>query len=229
MPNYEIDTHTQGLKVAVCDTIDGKFEYLNDLCAPFSIDAHPVINETGLYLFYSINKYEGDKVGTRIVVDKMLSPTKMLGNPKEVVVPSLSQEIYQKDRFVKGQDWYTIEGACYFYESGIHYLLYSANCYQHEDYFVGYCVSNSREMDLTKIKYDKYPSSNIFKPLLVKNEFESGTGHNSVIKYKDEWYIVYHGRELCDENLGYDTRNMRIAKLKIVNNVLSVERFKEHI
>ena len=229
MPNKEDDTHTQALKVACCDKIDGQYEYVCDLCEPFSIDAHPVINDEGMFMFYSINKYEGEKVGTRIVVDKMMSPTKILGNPKEVVLPSIEQEIFMKNRFKEGQDWYTIEGACYFFENGTHYLLYSANCYQHADYFVGYSMSNSKELDLTKIEFKKYPSDDIFEPILVKNDFESGTGHNSVIKYNNEWYVIYHGRDLENEDVDYDNRNMRIAKLDLVNNKLLVKRYKEHI
>ena len=32
-----------------------------------------------------------------------------------------NEEIYQKDRFKKGQHWHTIEGAFYFYKEGTHY------------------------------------------------------------------------------------------------------------
>lgn len=224
MPSYEEDVHTQKLIVAVASQIDGKYEYLNDLCQPFSIDAHPVINETGLYMFYSINEYEGDKVGTRIVLDKMISPTKLLGNPKVVVSPSLEEEIYMKNRFKEGQDWYTIEGACYFNEGDYHYLLYSANCWQNKFYFVGYSMCKSGELDLTKLEFNKYPNDTTYQPLLSKNEFESGTGHNTVIKYNDEWYIVYHGRDVEEENEEFDNRSMRIAKLVVDGEKLLVIR-----
>ena len=39
--------------------------------------------------------------------------------------PTIDEEIYQKDRFKKGQHWHTIEGAFYFYKEGTHYLMYS--------------------------------------------------------------------------------------------------------
>lgn len=224
--NNSTDCHEQKLIVASSLNILGPYKYENDLAIPFSIDANPVINETGMYMFYSINDYESSKAGTRIVVDKMISPTKLEGNPKVVINPTIKQEIFMKDRFKTGQDWYTIEGACYFYENGIHYLLYSANCYMNEDYFVGYAYSNSKELDLTKIEFKKYPSDNEFVPLLCKNDFESGTGHNSLIKHENQWYIVYHGRDLDEENASYDNRSMRIAKLNISKNFLNVKRKK---
>lgn len=229
MPENEDDTHTQGLIVAKCDEVVGPYEYLNDLALPFSIDAHPVLNDSGLYMFYSINEYEGDKVGTRIVVDKMISPTQLLGKPKVVVVPSLEEEIYMKNRFNEGQDWYTIEGACYFKEGNYHYLLYSANCWQNKFYFVGYSVCESNELDLTKLVYKKYPNETTYAPILSKNEFESGTGHNSVIKYNGEWYIVYHGRDLEEENELFDNRSMRIARFLVEDGKIVVLRSQKEI
>ena len=224
MPIEEEDTHTQRLIVASSSNILGPYVFINELTPPFSIDAHPVINESGMYMFYSLNDYNASKAGTRIVVDKMVSPIKILGEPKVVVYPTIDQEIFKKNRFKDGQDWYTIEGACYFYENNVHYLLYSANCYENEYYFVGYSISKSAEKDLTKIEYLKYPSSDVYAPLLAKNLYESGTGHNSVLKYNDEWYIVYHGRDIEDEKLNYDTRTMRIGKIIIGDFKLDIDR-----
>lgn len=225
MPYSEIDVHTQRLIVASSRNIEGPYEFVDELANPFSIDANPVINESGMYLFYSINKYEGEKIGTRIVVDRLITPTKLEGNPKVVVEPTLKEEIFMKNRFKEGQDWYTIEGACYFYENNMHYLLYSANSYQNKYYFVGYSVSNNKELDLTRVDFNKYPNDDIYNPLLAKDEFESGTGHNSLIKIDNEWYIVYHGRDISEENVNYDNRNMRIAKLNINNKKLFIDRY----
>ena len=229
MPSYEDDVHTQRLIVASSKNIEGPYEFINEIATPFSIDANPVKNDTGMYLFYSINDYNGDKIGTRIVVDRLITPTKLEGNPKVVVEPTLEEEIFMKSRFKEGQDWYTIEGACYFYENNTHYLLYSANCYQNKFYFVGYSMSNSLELDLTKVNFNKYPNDSTYKPLLSKNEFESGTGHNSLMKIDDQWYIIYHGRDIDEENVDYDNRNMRIAKLIINDSELFVDRKEDSI
>ena len=58
------------------------------------------------------------------------------------------------------------------------------------------------------------------------NEFESGTGHNTVIKHNGQWYIVYHGRDIEDNNVLYDNRSMRIAKLVVDGEKLTVIREK---
>jgi GH43 family beta-xylosidase len=226
MKKEEEDVHMQTMKVASAKHPAGPYTYLNDLIPPFSIDSHPVLNESGLFLFYSINDYEAEKAGTKIVLDRMISPTQMEGNPKDVVIPSIEEEIFMKNRFREGQDWHTIEGACYFREGDYHYLLYSANCYQNEYYFVGYSVCKSSETDLTKLEFKKYPNDYTYAPLLSKNEFEGGTGHNTVIKYNGEWYIVYHGRELEGNDVTYDNRNMRIGKLIVDGEKLTVVRDK---
>ena len=79
MPKISDDVHTQCLKVAVSDSPTGPFVYQNDLAEPFSIDADIAISEGGRYLFYSVNDYDVERVGTKIVVDKMLSPTLLEG------------------------------------------------------------------------------------------------------------------------------------------------------
>ena len=140
-----------------------------------------------------------------------------------LLMESIEEEIFMKNRFKEGQDWYTIEGACYFYENGHHYLLYSANCYGNEYYFVGYAAASSDELDLTKVEFSKQPNDYEYKPLLNQNEYESGTGHNTVIKYKGDYYIVYHGRDIGHHTVE-DNRTMRIAKMEIDGLKLKVLR-----
>ena len=222
----ETDGHMQTMKVASAKHPAGPYTYLNDLIPPFSIDSHPVLTSSGLYLFYSVNDYESEKAGTKIVLDKFITPTQISGNQVDAVLPSIEEEIFAKNRFKEGQDWYTIEGACYFREGNYHYLLYSANCWQNKYYFVGYCVCESEEDDLLKLEFKKYPSDDVYTPLLAQNEFESGTGHNTVIKHNGEWYIIYHGRELEGNDVPYDNRNMRIGKLVVDKEKLTVIREK---
>ena len=98
MPSDEEDVHQQAIQVAVCDTPDGEFKYVNNLIAPFSIDAHVVKSGDDLYMFYSVNDYEAVRAGTLIVVDKMNSPFEMEGNPKLVVRATLDEEIFMKNK-----------------------------------------------------------------------------------------------------------------------------------
>ena len=108
--------HHQAMFVSVADNPLGPFGNAKQILHPFSIDSHIVQNESGLYLFYSTNRFEGDRIGTYIVVDKMLDPFTPAGNPVTVVEPTLDEDIFRRDRYKKGQHWHTIEGAFYFKE-----------------------------------------------------------------------------------------------------------------
>ena len=224
--------HTQTMFVSEAESPLGPFTNAQQILKPFSIDSHIVKNENGLFLFYSTNRFEGGRIGTHIVVDRMLDPRTPEGKPKLVVEPTLDEEIYRKNRYKLGQHWHTIEGACYFHEGDYHYVLYSGNCYEKPTYYVGYAMAKTSETDLTKIHFKKYPNDSTYCPLLRKNEFEEGTGHNSLIKENGQWYMVYHARDYdFDPEISvFDARNARICKLNIAEDgTLSVERYKDKV
>ncbi len=222
MADGETDTHTQNIKLAVCDKPDGKFTFVKDILPPFSIDPHVVANDCGLWMFYSQNKYEGDKVGTYIVVDRMSDEYTLCGNPHAVVVPTLAEEVFQKDRFKAGQDWYTIEGAYYFKKDGWHYCIYSANCYLKPTYHLGYAAVKSDNDMLNELDFVKH-SANKYDPLLASDGEEISTGHNSLIEVDGQLYIVYHGRDAASD-CHIDDRTARICKLIADNGVLRAEK-----
>lgn len=108
--------------------------------------------------------------------------------------------------------------------------MYSGNCYENEYYFVGYAYAHTSENDLTKIKFQKYPSDDVYKPLLAKNEFEEGTGHNSVIEHNGEFYAVYHGRDWKPKTEGYtEYRTARICKLNVNGKEITAERYEDRV
>ena len=114
-----------------------------------------------------------------------------------------------------GRDWYTIEGAAPIVRGQRFWLLYSANAYVNEDYFVGTTVAACKD-SLMDMNWKKYPSGEIWYPLLKKNEMVEGTGHNTVEKAPnmlDDW-IIYHGRK-AEETLDPDIeqREMYIEPL----------------
>ena len=80
--------HREALFVSQADNPLGPFGQEKQILHPFSIDSQIVQNESGLYLFYSTNTFEGDRIGTYIVVDKMLDPYTPAGHPVPVVVPT---------------------------------------------------------------------------------------------------------------------------------------------
>ena len=224
MPKEEEDVHRQAIKVAVSDSPEGPFVYKKTILPAFSIDPHVVKSGKDYYIFYSVNDAEAERAGTYIVVDKLTDMFTVEGNPTAVVVPTLDEEIFMYDRFWKGQNWHTIEGAFYFRKGNDHYVTYSGNCYQNEKYFLGYAHAHGEEDDLRKLKFEKQPSEDVYAPLICRNGEEEGTGHNSVIEEDGKFYVVYHARDLSADKSAPDCRTARICPLDVNGKILKAER-----
>ena len=136
--------HDGSMHVSISDSPLGPFQMVKRILPPFSIDSHIVQNEAGLFLFYSSNRFEGDRIGTCIYVDKMLDPFTPAGKPVLVVEPTMDEDIYWEDRYQKGQHWHTIEGAFYFREGDWQYLMYSGNCFEKPTYYIGYARAKTK-------------------------------------------------------------------------------------
>ena len=216
--------HHQAMFVSSSKNPLGPFENAKQLLHPFSIDSHVVKNENGLFIFYSTNTFEGNRIGTYIVVDRLLDPETVEGKPVPVVTASIDEEIYCRDRYEKGIHWHTIEGAFYFKEGDWQYVMYSGACYENEKYFIGYARAKTDETDLTKIKFEKYPDDKTYAPVLNSNEWEEGTGHHSMIKNKGEWYAIYHARNAEEDGLDGDRRNARICRLIVKDGIITADR-----
>ena len=65
----------------------------------------------------------------------------------------------------------------------------------------------------------------------IKNDFEEGTGHNSVIKYKGQYYAIYHGRDIGERKEGpfVEQRTARICKLTVKDGIITTERFENKV
>lgn len=221
--------HHQAMHVAVSDNPMGPFKLAGQIAHPFSIDSHIVKTDVGLFLFYSPNTFEGERIGTHIVVQKMKDPYTLEGEPTVVLLASIDEEIFRRDRYKKGQHWHTLEGAFWFQEGEWQYLMYSGGRYEDETYFVGYAAAKTTEQDLTKVRFQKMPDENTYSPLLRSNDWEEGTGHNSVIKVDGQYYCVYHARNTEADGLDGDRRNARIAKMHVADGKISIERYPDHI
>lgn len=223
--NSSIDVHDQKIYVASASSAKGPYTIINEIVENFSIDPHVVYSNDQLYMFYSKNEYEGERPGTLIVLDKMLSPTKMAANPQVVLRPTIDEEIFMRDRFKKGQNWHTIEGPFYFFKDNWHYLMYSGNSYHNPHYFIGYATCKSSENDLTKLVFTKQPSEQIYAPLISENDIETSTGHNSVLIKNNQYYVVYHGRDKLENSNNKKTRRTaRICKMDVENGVLLIPK-----
>ena len=220
--------HRQTMFVSSADTPLGPFKEERQLLSPFSIDSHVVKNESGLFIFYSTNSFQGERIGTYIAVDRLLDPFTVAGKPHKVVVPSL-EDIYMFNRYKEGQNWHTIEGAFYFKEGDWQYVMYSGNCYEKPTYYIGYSRAKTDETDLTKINFEKYPNDKTYFPVFSKNDWEEGTGHHSLIKYKGEYYAVYHARDLDDKRKSKDKRTARICRLNVSDGIITAERYQDKL
>lgn len=216
-----IDMHEQTMLVATSSSPTGPFIKHGDLVKPFSIDSHIVKNDEGLYLFYSTNNYNSKRIGTVIVVDKMKNPFEVEGNPKRIISASIVEEMFKKNRFGDGKDWYTIEGAFYLKKGDYHFVFYSGNCFENEHYFISYAVCKSNSNKLNELEYVKYPSEKIYSPLFAKNETEEGTGHCSILEEKGKYYLFYHGRDY-GASKEKDTRTTRVAEISILDDKVEI-------
>ncbi len=225
---------------------DGKYQYMyvarsasplgpfvneKRLYEYFSIDSHMVKTDKGLFLWYAKDNTEVKRMGTRVFVDKFIDPYTPQNSPREMIVPDFDEEIFQKNKYGDGRDWHTIEGPFWFKEGDWQYVMYSGGCYLNDTYHIGYSAAKTDETDLTKVDFVKYTKDGRFSPVLIKNDFEEGTGHHSVIKYKGEYYAIYHGRDYRDKTVkGYrEERTARICKLKVSDGIIEAERYTDRI
>lgn len=213
------------LHVAKSKSPFGPFEDAHCMYDYFSIDPHVVQTKDGLFLFYAMDRTEGERIGTRVFVERLLDPYTPDGHPVEIVSPSFDEEIFMRNRYKEGEDWHTIEGPFWLEYEGYQYVMYSGACYQNDTYHIGYASAKSDEQDLTKIIFKKHTNNGIFSPLMTKNEYEEGVGHHSVIFYEGDFYAVYHGRDVKDsKELQGDRRTARICKLQFHDGRITTEQ-----
>ena len=222
-PEEESDAHTQRIQVAVGDHPEGPFAFVREILPPFSIDAHVISEKEGVYIVYSTNDTDCERPGTLVVLDKMIDPIHAEGNPVVAVRATMDEEVYAFHRFREGEHWHTIEGGCYYRRGETHYLLYSGAGFGTDRYFVGYAVAHGTPEDLRDLRWRKYPDEHTFCPLVFRNEFMEGTGHNSLVEKDGELWIVYHARDRKGVRLpGLDYRIMRADKVVVEGDKLTV-------
>ena len=135
-----------------------------------------------------------------------------------------------RNRHGDGRDWHTIEGAFWFEEDGWQYVMYSGACYENDTYHIGYAAAKSDEADLTKVDFVKHTADGAFDPVMIKNEYEEGVGHHSVLKYKGDYYAIYHGRDIdTNDGLKGDRRTARICRLHVKDGVITAERYADRV
>ena len=218
------------LHVARADSPLGPFTDEKCLFDHFSIDSHVVETSDGLFLWYAKDNLNSDKVGTRIFIDRLLDPYTPAYAPREVLTPDFPEEKFTP-QCTPQRDWYTIEGPFWFAEGDWQYLMYSGGCFQDDTYHIGYAAAHTTEPDLTKVDFVKHTSEAGFAPVIIKNEYEEGTGHHSVLKLDGQYYAIYHGRDWQPVSTeGYsEKRTARICRLHVADGVITAERYQDRV
>ena len=211
-----IDGRDHQLRVAVSDQPQGPFIDSGVVLVPeqpFSIDAHPFCDSDGQwYLYYSVDflELEGDhRVGTGIVVDRMLDMTTLAGAPVTVARPHADWHLFLAGRSMYGAvyDWHTVEGASVLRHQGRYYCFYSGGAWERENYGLSYVVA-----DHPMGPYSR-PAPEHAAPLMRSVPGSViGPGHNSFTEGPDgQTWIVYHawdpamtGRRMCIDRLRWD-------------------------
>ena len=149
----------------------------------WSIDGHPFRDDdVSMWLFYNIRsddtRYNGER-GTGTVVDRLLAPDRVAGEPSPVTFPSQPWE-------GPYGDWFWNEGPYVLKRRGVYYQLYSGGFHRDSTYAIGVATAPSPRGPWTK---------NPDNPIFRGTGGIVGTGHNSFIYGPDvaTRYGVYHG------------------------------------
>jgi beta-xylosidase len=208
----------QKLRVAVAERPEGPFVDAGKVLVPdqpFSIDAHPFRDLDGQWwLFYCIDFLDASddhRVGTGIVVDKLVDMTTLAGQPLTVVRPHEDWHLFRAGRTMYGEvyDWHTVEGPAVQAHDGMYYCFYSGGAWEKDNYGVSWVVS-------------RHPNGPYRRPeggheaLLMRTppgEQLVGPGHNSFTTSPDgsETWIVYHAwdpdrtaRRMCIDRIAWE-------------------------
>lgn len=234
-PEDELENFKIG--VAVADDPTGPFKDLVN--KPLFDPGYPVIDanvfqdaEGKFYLYYSRVAYKHpvesevsewarqkgwyDEIEESWVYGIELKPdfSGVIGEPVLLLRPPEKMEDENAEwesRSVTSQEvnrrW--TEGSYTFKHEGTYYIMYSANFYGGENYAVGYATGSTPLGPFEKADNN---------PVLEKNTDEggevTGTGHNSLVFFKDQIYCVYHGRT---KSSGHE-RVVFIDKLEILSD-----------
>ncbi|MCA1855656.1 glycoside hydrolase family 43 protein [Massilia oculi] len=209
--------HGHRLRVAVADHPAGPFSDCDTLLVPdqpFSIDAHPFRDHDGQwYLYYCVDFLELEdehRIGTGIVVDRMLAMDRLAGQPRTVARPHADWQLFKKGRAMYDAvyDWHTVEGASVLVHGGRYYCFYSGGAWEQENYGVSWVVAEHPLGPFTRPEGSEHALLMRTRPGNV-----IGPGHNSFTTSPDgsqDW-IVYHawdpamtGRRMCIDRLTWD-------------------------
>jgi beta-xylosidase len=141
------------IRAAVSEKPDGPYRdtgsrITDPFTCPFAIDASPFQDEDGQwYLFYArdfLDTDDGARVGTALVVDRLVNMTTLAGEPRVVARPRFEWQRFLANRVMYGgvYDWHTLEGPCVRKRNGRYYCLFSGGRWENETYGVDYVIAD---------------------------------------------------------------------------------------
>lgn len=184
------------IRVAVADQPRGPFVDSGRTLTSqnFAIDAHVFQDDDGsIYLFYATDFLNYSRVGTGTVMDRLVDPFTLEGEPCPVTRARYDWQIYDSKRAEKGGvRWHTIEGSFVLKHKDLYYQMFSGGNWTNPSYGVGYAINDSLA------RHDEWTqASDGVKVLPVLRTIPGkviGPGHNSVVRGPDnrQLYCVYH-------------------------------------
>lgn len=186
---------TMEIRVAVAAHPAGPFEDSGRRLTrePFAIDAHVFADASGgRYLFYATDFLEHTHIGTGTVVDRMLDPFTLAGEPRPVTRARHDWHVYHPNRPEKGYvRWHTIEGSFVLERKGRYYQMFSGGNWQNPTYGVSFAVSPHPDHPE---EWVQAADGERVLPILRTGGEVIGPGHNSVVRGPDnrQLFCVYH-------------------------------------
>ncbi len=179
----------------------------------FAIDAHVFRDDDGQhYLFYATDFLEHKHIGTGTVVDKLVDPFTLEGNPRPVSRAKYDWQVYDPERKEKGDvRWHTVEGPSVIKRKGIYYEMFSGGNWQNKSYGVSYATTDDLD---TRDEWEQHCDGDKVFPILRTINSDNGRtpvvgpGHNSIVSGPSnlEKILVYHqwDRDLKNRVLSID-------------------------
>jgi hypothetical protein len=184
------------IRVAVSNSPAGPFEDAGIRITPqdFAIDAHVFEDDDGTrYMFYATDFLNHTHIGTGTVIDRMIDPFTLEGNPRPVSRARFDWQVYDPHRLEKGGvRWHTVEGPFVLKRKGRYYQMYSGGNWQNTSYGVSYAATPRIDtlQEWTQLEHDER------RPLVLRTLPGEviGPGHNSVVRGPDnlQMFCVYH-------------------------------------
>jgi GH43 family beta-xylosidase len=151
----------------------------------WSIDGHPFVDVDGRrWLFYNVRdestRYRGMVPGCGNLVDELVTPGAVRGEPTPVALPDATWEGHRDGI------WYWNEGPTVLRRRGRYVQMYSGGWYGDASYGVGFALGDSPRGPWVKAPHN---------PVFVSGARITGPGHHSVTVGPDGVtpYAIYHG------------------------------------